>query len=75
MDVSGGGGESGGTSFDYFKRAGLNSDRSVNVSLKDKENQELITEQQKMRSDVWCGKPLHRQHPSRTDKKGVGCWR
>ena len=28
-----------------------------------------------MKLDGWRDKPLHRQYPSRTDKKGVSCWR
>ena len=36
---------------------------------------EWISEQKKMKLDGWRDKPLQGQYPSRTDEKGVSCWR
>ena len=47
----------------------------LEVYVKEKWKQELITEQKTMKLDGWSDKPLHGQYLSRTEEKGVTCWR
>ena len=47
----------------------------MNVFAKEKGKQELITKQKKIKLGEWRDKPLNEQYPSRTDEKGVSCWK
>ena len=48
---------------DYLKKAEVNSNRVLNVFVREKGKQELITERNKMKLDKWRDKPLHEQCP------------
>ena len=48
---------------DYLKKAEVNSNRVLNVFVKEKGKQELETERNKMKFDKRCDKPLHEQCP------------
>ena len=56
---------------DYLKRAEVNSDKMLNVFVKENGKQELIIEPVKLIG--WRDKPLHGQYSSRTDEKSVSC--
>ena len=45
------------------------------VVVEKKGKQDLITEQNKMMLDRWLDGLLHKQYPSKTDEKGMWCWR
>ena len=48
---------------DYLKKAEVNLNRVLNVFVREKGKQELITERNKMKLDKWRDKPLHEQCP------------